>query len=57
MCDDSGHVERVFHIEEMKAELAELSQGHMLIHSEEALPPDLEEQSSKACWRSKMPSR
>ena len=44
MRDDGGHVEQVFHIEEMKGELEDLAHGHMLMHSEEALPPDLEEQ-------------
>ncbi len=44
MRDDSEHIEKIFHIEEMKTELEELSNGKMVMHSEGILPPDLEEQ-------------
>jgi len=45
MHDDSEHVEQIFHIEEMKAELEELSDGKMVMGNlDEELPPRIEEQ-------------
>lgn len=44
MRDDSEHIEQIFRIEEMKTELEELSDGRMIMHSEDALPLEIEEQ-------------
>lgn len=45
MLEDSEHVDRIFRIEEMKGELAELSQGQMVMGAMgEDLPPEIEEQ-------------
>jgi hypothetical protein len=44
MRDDSEHIESIFHVEAMKAELDELSNGQMIMHAEVPLPPEVEEQ-------------
>ena len=44
MLDDSKYIETIFHIEEMKAELEELAGEQMIMHTEGALSPELEEQ-------------
>ena len=45
MHDDSDHIDTIFHIEEMKAELEALSEGKMVMGTlSDALPPEVEEQ-------------
>lgn len=44
MHDDAEHIERIFNIEAMKGELAELSDGKMQMGMIEDIPPEVEEQ-------------